>query len=92
MPRTVAIGIQDFAHIRERNLFYIDKSNFIKEWWEREDGVTLIARPRRFGKTLNLNMLDYFFSNLYTYVVSYFATIIFIILPERRKFLHAGKF
>ncbi|MBQ9142409.1 MAG: AAA family ATPase [Lachnospiraceae bacterium] len=63
MARTVAIGIQDYADIIKNNYFYVDKTNFIKEWWESGDSVTLIARPRRFGKTLNLNMLDYFFSN-----------------------------
>uniref|UniRef100_UPI0040575458 AAA family ATPase n=1 Tax=Agathobacter sp. TaxID=2021311 RepID=UPI0040575458 len=62
MIRTVGIGIQDFEEIIKNNYFYIDKTNFIKEWWESGDSVTLIARPRRFGKTLNLNMLDYFFS------------------------------
>ncbi len=63
MSRTVGIGIQDYAKIIKEKLFYIDKTNFIKEWWESQDAVTLITRPRRFGKTLNLNMLDYFFSN-----------------------------
>jgi len=63
MSRTVAIGIQDYAKIITEDYFYIDKTNFIKEWWESGDAVTLITRPRRFGKTLNLNMLDYFFSN-----------------------------
>ena len=63
MSRTVAIGLQDFAKIITEDYFYIDKTNFIKEWWESGDAVTLITRPRRFGKTLNLNMLDYFFSN-----------------------------
>ncbi len=62
MARTVGIGIQDFERIITKNLFYIDKTNFIKEWWESGDSVTLITRPRRFGKTLNLNMLNYFFS------------------------------
>ena len=63
MAKTVGIGIQDFDKIIKNNYFYIDKTNFIKEWWENGDDVTLITRPRRFGKTLNLNMLDYFFSN-----------------------------
>ena len=63
MSRTVAIGLQDYAKIITNDYFYIDKTNFIKEWWENGDAVTLITRPRRFGKTLNLNMLDYFFSN-----------------------------
>lgn len=62
MARTVAIGIQSFADIREGNYFYIDKTSFIKEWWESGDSVTLIARPRRFGKTLNMSMLEQFFS------------------------------
>ena len=63
MTKTVGIGIQDFETIITNDYFYIDKTNFIKEWWERGDSVTLITRPRRFGKTLNLNMLNYFFSN-----------------------------
>ena len=63
MVRTVGIGEQDFAKIITTDMFYIDKTQFIKEWWESQDSVTLITRPRRFGKTLNLNMLDYFFSN-----------------------------
>ena len=63
MARTVGIGVQDFAKIITEDMFYIDKTHFIKEWWESGDDVTLITRPRRFGKTLNLNMLDYFFSN-----------------------------
>lgn len=63
MARTIGIGIQDYEKIIKNNYFYIDKTNFIKEWWESGDDVTLITRPRRFGKTLNLNMLDYFFSN-----------------------------
>ena len=58
MPRTVAIGIQDFEKIRNGNYFYIDKTSFIKEWWESGDDVTLIARPRRFGKTLNMSILE----------------------------------
>ena len=62
MTRKVAIGIQSFEDIRKNHYFYIDKTSFIKEWWEAGDSVTLIARPRRFGKTLNMSMLDYFIS------------------------------
>lgn len=58
----MAIGIQDFAKLREKNCFYVDKTSFIKEWWESYDEVTLITRPRRFGKTLNISMLEKFFS------------------------------
>lgn len=62
---TVDVGIQNFEKIHIRNVFYIDKTSFIKEWWEKGADVTLITRPRRFGKTLNLSMLECFFSNQY---------------------------
>ena len=62
MARTVAIGIQDFGDLIQKNCFYVDKTLFIKEWWESNDIVTLINRPRRFGKTLNMSMLEHFFS------------------------------
>ena len=62
MTQTVAIGIQNFADLIQKNYFYIDKTSFIKEWWESGDSVTLISRPRRFGKTLNMSMLEHFFS------------------------------
>ena len=65
MARTVSIGNQDFEKMIQRNCFYVDKTSFIKEWWENEDEVTLITRPRRFGKTLNMSMLKFFFSNKY---------------------------
>ena len=65
MARTVSIGTQDFEKMIQRNCFYVDKTGFIKEWWESEDEVTLITRPRRFGKTLNMSMLECFFSNEY---------------------------
>ena len=65
MARTVGIGHQDFGTIRREGYFYIDKTDFIKEWWEGGDSVTLITRPRRFGKTLNMSMLDKFFSVKY---------------------------
>ncbi len=62
MARTVGIGIQSFDKLIGNQYLYIDKSNFIREWWESGDDVTLIARPRRFGKTLNMNMLERFLS------------------------------
>ena len=58
MGRTVAIGIQSYEEIIKGNYFYVDKTSFIKEWWESGDSVTLITRPRRFGKTLNMSMLE----------------------------------
>ena len=62
MARTVSIGNQDFESIQREGYFYIDKTDFIREWWESGDNVTLITRPRRFGKTLNMSMLEKFFS------------------------------
>ena len=65
MAKVISIGNQSFESMRERDNFYVDKTSVIKEWWENEDIVTLITRPRRFGKTLNMNMLECFFSNKY---------------------------
>lgn len=65
MARNVAIGIQNFGELIQKNYFYIDKTDFIREWWESGDSVTLIARPRRFGKTLNMSMTEQFFSLKY---------------------------
>ena len=65
MARNVAIGIQDFGDLIQKKCFYIDKTMLIKEWWESNDSVTLINRPRRFGKTLNMSMLEQFFSIQY---------------------------
>ena len=63
--KKIAIGKQSFEDIRKKDCFYIDKTDFIKDWWESADDVTLITRPRRFGKTLNMDMLKCFFSNQY---------------------------
>ena len=62
MKKAISIGIQGFSDLREQDCFFVDKTNFIKEWWENRDVVTLITRPRRFGKTLNMSMLECFFS------------------------------
>ena len=59
------LGYQDFEEVRTQHIFYIDKTDFIREWWEYADKVTLITRPRRFGKTLNMSMTECFFSNKY---------------------------
>ena len=65
MARTVSIGHQDFEQLIMNNYFYIDKTHFIKEWWESGDVVTLITRPRRFGKTLAMSMTEKFFAIQY---------------------------
>ena len=65
MTSAISIGKQDFASLRENHYFYIDKTDFIRQWWENADDITLITRPRRFGKTLNMNMLNCFFSRQY---------------------------
>lgn len=58
MKAVISIGNQDFGSIRDNKYFYVDKTDFIREWWENGDVVTLITRPRRFGKTLNMSMPD----------------------------------
>lgn len=63
MKKAVGLGLQDFEHVIEVKNFYIDKTRFIPEWWNNNDGVTLITRPRRFGKTLMLSTVEKFFSN-----------------------------
>ena len=65
MKRVIATGVQDFESLRINNRFYVDKTDFIREWWNGGDAVTLITRPRRFGKTLNMSMLNCFFSGKY---------------------------
>ena len=65
MKRVIATGIQDFEKLRVNQRFYVDKTAFISEWWNGGDDVTLITRPRRFGKTLNMSMINCFFSNKY---------------------------
>ena len=60
MQLPISLGNQGFASLRENHCFYIDKTDFIREWWEEQDVVTLITRPRRFGKSLNMNMLQSF--------------------------------
>ena len=62
MARVVGIGHQDFGQLIQNHYLYVDKTGFIKEWWENGDVVTLITRPRRFGKTLNMSMPEQFFS------------------------------
>ena len=63
--KNVSVGNQSFESIRENDSFYVDKTSFIEQWWESSYAVTLITRPRRFGKTLNLSMMECFFSNKY---------------------------
>ncbi len=81
----ISIGNQDFAAIIENKYFYVDKSGFIRRWWESGDVVTLITRPRRFGKTLNLSMLDYFFSNKYEDGEMWFKDLEIWNYPEYHK-------
>lgn len=65
MAKPISIGNQNFESIRKEDCFYIDKTHFIKEWWDSKDIVTQITRPRRFGKTLTMSMVEQFFSNQY---------------------------
>ena len=65
MKREIGTGIQDYEKLRMSRGFYVDKTDFITEWWQGNDDVTLITRPRRFGKTLNMSTLNCFFSSKY---------------------------
>jgi len=61
MSHQIPLGLSDFKKLRENGAYYVDKSLFIKEVINRPTEVLLLPRPRRFGKTLNLSMLRYFF-------------------------------
>ncbi len=65
MARTVTVSNKSFETIIRNNYFYIDKTQFIKEWWESGEELTLITRPRCFGKTLTMDMIERFFSLFY---------------------------
>lgn len=83
-------GQEDFRQLRENgNILYVDKTYFIKEWWESYDKVTLISRPKCFGKTLNMSMLDYFFSNQYTNTRHLFTNL--FISSEREIMEHQNQ-
>ncbi len=57
----IGIGVSDFKMLRTRNNYYIDKSLYIKDIIDNQSSVILVTRPRRFGKTLNMSMLKYYF-------------------------------
>lgn len=61
MKRNMPIGVSDFKEAKERH-YLIDKTSFIQQFINKHKKVTLFTRPRRFGKTLMMSMLDYFFS------------------------------
>lgn len=75
LERPVGIGQQSFEELITEKLFYVDKTSFIAEWWESHDDVSLITRPRRFGKTLNMSMINCFFSNRYANRQDLFDTL-----------------
>lgn len=83
--KTVGIGKQDFASLRENGYFYIDKTLFIRDWWNSGDDVTLVTRPRRFGKTLNMSMVECFFSNHYENRADLFEGLDIWKYPEFRE-------
>ncbi|PUU95480.1 AAA family ATPase [Halanaerobium sp.] len=61
--KKIPIGIDDFKELREKDAYFVDKSLLISELLESITKVTLITRPRRFGKSLNFSMLKYFLQN-----------------------------
>lgn len=64
--KPLPVGVDDFEKLLTRGYYFIDKTWFIKELIDKKGDVNLFTRPRRFGKTLNLSMLQYFFENMYT--------------------------
>lgn len=62
MARTISIEEQYYERIREHGCFYFDKTAFVREWWLSGDKVTIVCRPRRFGKTLGLETVRCFLS------------------------------
>lgn len=62
MMQQMPIGIEDFKQLIDKNYYFVDKTGFIRQLIDGHSAVTLITRPRRFGKTLTLSMLDWFFS------------------------------
>ena len=65
MVRPLPIGVQDFKKVRDEGYLYVDKSNLIPQILSQKSEVYLYTRPRRFGKSLNLSMLDAFFNLKY---------------------------
>ena len=89
MGQVISIGKQDYVSLRENHYFYIDKTDFIRQWWKNADDITLITRPRRFGKTLNMSMLNCFFSRQYAERGDLFEGL--SIWEEEKKCLTAGR-
>lgn len=88
---SMPVGQEDFKQLREnKNLIYIDKTYFIKEWWESNDKVTIITRPRCFGKSLIMSMVDYFFSNQYVNTQYLFKDL--FISEKEHVMCHQGQF
>jgi hypothetical protein len=61
--KRIPLGISDFKKLKDEDYLFVDKSLLIKEFWESDGETVLVPRPRRFGKTLNMSMLKYFFEN-----------------------------
>ena len=70
------IGIENFQEMRQSGFYYVDKTKLIEQLLERWGKVNLFTRPRRFGKTLNMSMTEYFFSVKYSDMGKYFDGLI----------------
>jgi len=62
--KALPIGVDIFENVIRNNYYYVDKTNLIKDLLDKQGGVNLFTRPRRFGKTLNMSMLQYFFEDM----------------------------
>ena len=89
--KPLPVGIDDFEKIVTGDYFYVDKTLFIKELLDMKGEVNLFTRPRRFGKTLNMNMLRYFFEENPEKVSRIFQGL--NIMDAGEKYLdHMGKY
>ncbi|MCI6190599.1 MAG: ATP-binding protein [Clostridium sp.] len=89
--KPLPIGIDDFKKLIDKNYYYVDKTLLIKELLDKKAEVTLFTRPRRFGKTLNMSMLQYFFEKTEEDNSYLFKEL--KIINESKKYLeHMGKY
>ncbi len=64
--KPLPVGVDNFEHLISRGYYFVDKTWFIKELLDKKSSVNLFTRPRRFGKTLNMSMLQYYFEDMHT--------------------------
>jgi len=86
MKKGIGVGIEDFKKIIEEDCYYFDKTNYIEELLKDKTEIKLFTRPRRFGKTLNMTTLKYFF-DVFAPFLKKIRKIIFIHFKDKNIFL-----